>query len=146
MLTHEYGVDPLRRVSSGVKPKDDQSNFENVVLAPGMLDERKEVRPAGPRCPPLFLLISCSCSVWQSVDDTQEREEIRLRVWLLKSAVDVPPANYYAPLNVTQTCSRLNSDLFSRSEPVLFFIVRNTAARFSSSVNQRTSRGVPMIK
>jgi hypothetical protein len=34
MLTQKYGVDPLRRVSRGVKPKDCQISFENVVLAP----------------------------------------------------------------------------------------------------------------
>jgi hypothetical protein len=51
-----------------------------------------------------------------------------------------------SPLKVVQTCSILNSDLFSRSDPVLFRMVRNEAARFSSSLNQRTSRGVPRMK
>lgn len=68
----------------------------------------------------------------------------------MKLAMDVPLMKYFfqshSPLNVVQTCSRLNSDLFSRSDPVLFLIVRNTAARFSSSLSHRTSRGVPMMK
>lgn len=93
---------------------------------------------------------SCIGTIWQGVNDRHEREEICLRVWSSRLAVSnltgKISAECHAPLNAVHTCSRLNFDLFSRSDPVLFFVVRNTAARFSFSLNQRTSRGVPMMK